>query len=107
MPDEKESFVQNFILIVGQLTELSNSAFVALVTNLSWRRKFVKVHLYRAIDSYSTKIYILLHFEHKNDVTIIVKLLYRARSHRRFIMIVTSFLCSKCNGTDFHGICVL
>ena len=27
--------------------------------------------------------YILLHFEHKNDVTIIVKLLYRAKSRRR------------------------
>ena len=29
------------------------------------------------------KIYVLLHFQHKNDVIIIVKLLYRATSRRR------------------------
>ena len=31
-----------------------------------------------SINTYSMKAYVLLHFEHKNDVTIIVKLLYRA-----------------------------
>ena len=28
-------------------------------------------------------IYVILHFEHRNDVTIIVKLLFRDKSHRR------------------------
>ena len=32
--------------------------------------------------THSMKIYVLLHFEHKNDVTIVVTLLYRATSHR-------------------------
>ena len=30
-------------------------------------------------DTYSMKTYVLLHFEHKNDVTVIVKLLYGAK----------------------------
>ena len=34
-------------------------------------------------NTYSTKTYVLLHFEHKNDVIIIVKLLYRATSRWR------------------------
>ena len=55
-------------------------------------------------DTYSMKTYVLSHFEHKNDVTIIIKLLYRVTSRRRvalssLMMIVTSFLCSKCNRT--------
>ena len=42
------------------------------------------------------KIYVPLHFEHKNHVTIIVKLLYEATSGRRsFIMIGTLFLCKN------------
>ena len=36
-----------------------------------------------AFNTYSMKTYVLLHFEHKSDVTIIVKLLYRATSRRR------------------------
>ena len=48
--------------------------------------------------------YVLLHFEHKNDVTIIVKLLYGATRRRRvalrsLVMIVASFLWSKYNRT--------
>ena len=35
------------------------------------------------LDTYSMKTNILLHFEHKNYFTIIVKLLYRATSRRR------------------------
>ena len=35
------------------------------------------------INTYSMKTYVLLHFEHKNYVTIIVKLLYRAASRRK------------------------
>ena len=35
------------------------------------------------INTYSMKTYVLLHFEHKNDFTIIVKLLYKATSRRR------------------------
>ena len=35
------------------------------------------------INTYSTKAYVLLHFKHKNDVTVIIKLLYRATSRRR------------------------
>ena len=43
-------------------------------------------------------------FGHKNDVTTIGKLLHRATNRRRValrssIMIVASFLCSKCNRT--------
>ena len=45
-------------------------------------------------DTYSMNTYFLLHIKHKNDVTIIVKLLYRATS---LIMIKTSFLCLKHN----------
>ena len=41
-------------------------------------------------NTYSMKTYFLLHFEHKNDVTVIVKPLHRAT------MIVMSFLCLKC-----------
>ena len=33
-------------------------------------------------NTYSMKIHLLLYFEHKNDITIIVKLLYRATSCR-------------------------
>ena len=45
-------------------------------------------------DTYSMKIYVLLHFEHKNYVTIIVKFMYGATSRKRealwsLIMIVT------------------
>ena len=51
---------------------------------------------------------VVLHFEHKNDVTITVKLLYRATSCRRealrsLITIVASFLDSK---WGVHGISV-
>ena len=51
-------------------------------------------------NTYFMKTYILLHFEHKNDVTIVIKLLYRATNRRRvalrsLIMAVTLFLCSK------------
>ena len=49
--------------------------------------------------------FVLLHFKHKNDVTIIIRL-YRA-THLRLvalskssIMIVASFLWSKCSGTQ-------
>ena len=47
-------------------------------------------------------IYDLLHFEHKNDVTIIIKLhktthLWLVALYKSLIMIVTLFLCSKCN----------
>ena len=45
-------------------------------------------------NTYSTKTYVLLHFEHKNYVTVIIKFLYGA-----MITTVTSFLCSKCNRT--------
>ena len=31
---------------------------------------------YRRINTCSMKTYVLLHFEHKNDVTVIIKLLY-------------------------------
>ena len=48
------------------------------------------------INIYSMKTYVLLHFENKNDVTIIAKFLYRATCCRQvalwsLIMIVTSF----------------
>ena len=33
------------------------------------------------INTYSMKTHVQLHFERKNDVTIIAKLLYRATSH--------------------------
>ena len=52
------------------------------------------------------------HFEHKNDVTIIIKLhratrLWLVSLYKSLTMIVTSFLCSKCNRTlDFHRISV-
>ena len=48
--------------------------------------------------------YDLLHFEHKNDIQIIIKL-PRATCLRLMVLyksltvIVTSFLCSKCNWT--------
>ena len=37
---------------------------------------------YVQINTYPMKIYVLLHFEHKHDVAIIVKLLHRARCRR-------------------------
>ena len=47
-------------------------------------------------NTYSMKTYVLLHFEHTNEVTVIIKLLCRATSCRRvalcsLMMIVTSF----------------
>ena len=53
---------------------------------------------------YSVNTYGLLHFEHKNDVTIIITL-YKATClqlvalYKSLTMIVTSLLCSKCNRT--------
>ena len=35
------------------------------------------------INACSMKTCVLLHFEHKNDITVIVKTLYRAASRRR------------------------
>ena len=48
--------------------------------------------------------YVLLHFEHKNDIAVIIKLHRATRlrllaQYKSFTMIVTSFLCSKCNRT--------
>ena len=37
-------------------------------------------------NTYSMKTYVLLHFEDKNDVTVIIKLSYRAMSRRRVAM---------------------
>ena len=56
-------------------------------------------------------MYVLLHFEYKDETIIIVKLLYRGMSQRRvallsLIVIVTSFLYSRCN-VDIDGIVVL
>ena len=50
------------------------------------------------------KIYVLFHFEHKNDVTIIIKLHRATRLrlvtlYKSLTMIVASFLCPKCNRT--------
>ena len=42
--------------------------------------------------------YVLLHFEHKNDVTIIIRLRVVA-PYKSLTMTVTSFLCSKRNTT--------
>ena len=47
------------------------------------------------------KTYVLLHFEYKNDITIIIKLhratrLLLVAPYNSLAMIVTSFLCSKC-----------
>ena len=55
------------------------------------------------------KTYVLLHFDNKNDDTIIVNFVNRATSRRQsLIMIVTSLLCSKCDRTlGTHGISVL
>ena len=47
-------------------------------------------------NTYSTKIYGLLHFEHKNDVTIIIKL---QRATRSSVQKFDVSLCSKCNRT--------
>ena len=38
---------------------------------------------YSLLNTYFMKTYVLLHFEHKNDVTVIIKLLYRGTSRRR------------------------
>ena len=46
----------------------------------------------KLVNTHSMKTFVPLHFEHKNDVTIIVKLLYRVTSDRQAI-------CSKCNRT--------
>ena len=45
------------------------------------------------LNTYSMETYVLLHFEHKNYIIVVVKLLCS------LIMIVTSFLCSKRNRT--------
>ena len=63
-----------------------------------------RVEIWLMLNTYSMKTYVLLLFEHENDVTIIVKLLYGATSCKRvalwsLIMIMTSFLCSKCKRT--------
>ena len=59
---------------------------------------------YGIFNTYSMNTCVLLHFEHKNDVIVIGKLLYRGTSRRRvalssLIMIVTSFLCLKFSRT--------
>ena len=56
-------------------------------------------------NTYSMKTYVLLHFEHRNDVTIIVKLLYRATSHRRiniyyYLKVVDRFMILFETGSD-------
>ena len=48
--------------------------------------------------------HVLLHFEDKNDVTIITKLhrathMWLVALYKSLTMIVTSFLCSKCKRT--------
>ena len=60
------------------------------------------------LNTYSIKTYVLLHFKHKNDTTTIAKLSYRATSYRQvalwsLIMVVTSFLCLKCDGAGGAG----
>ena len=55
-------------------------------------------------NTYSIKTYVLLHFEHKNGITIIIKLdraiqLRLVALYHSLKMIVTSFLHSKCNRT--------
>ena len=41
---------------------------------LKHKTKALQGYCYYIFNTYSMKIYVLLHFEHKNDVTIIVKL---------------------------------
>ena len=58
-------------------------------------------------NTYSMKTYVLLYFEHKNDVIIIVKLLYRARSRRTSVFMEQVFYnipdeCRK-NGAACHN----
>ena len=61
------------------------------------------------------KTYVLLHFEHKNGVTIIIKLCMELRAtcesnSLKFDNDCDVILCSKCNRTYllcFHGIIVL
>ena len=59
--------------------------------------------------TYSMNAYVLLHFEHKYDITIIVKFLYRATSHRvialwSLTIIVTPFYVQN---LIEHGISIL
>ena len=62
---------------------------------------------YFIVKTYSMKTNVLLHFEHKNDVTIIVNFCVELQAEasrrvtlRSLIMIVTSHLCSKCKRTQ-------
>ena len=48
---------------------------------------------YSVINTYSMKGYCIIYFEHRNDVTSIVKLCLENTKPRA--MLVTSFLCSK------------
>ena len=79
-------------------TVLQMDKILASLTSEPWGK-------YSAVfNTYSMKTYVLSYFDNKNDVTIIVKPLKRAISCKRvalwsLIMIVTSFLCSKCNST--------
>ena len=47
----KEMLSQNFVFIESQLTELDNSAFVTMLTNLPWIQRSAQLQ-FRSLDPY-------------------------------------------------------
>ena len=64
----------------------------------------IRLVYYKTLIPWKHNKYVLSHFEHKNDVTVIMKLhrstrLWLVAPYKSLTMIVTSFLSSKCNRT--------
>ena len=70
------------------------------ISNNSGYLQFISGIALKIVDTYSIKTFVLLHFENKNDFTVIAKLSCRATSlwriaPRSLIMIVMSFLVMR------------
>ena len=69
-------------------------------SNYSENRYYLQT---RKINTYSMNIYVLLHFEDKNDVTIILKVLHTATSRNMLVQLLNSFVLHTVCFVDIVG----